>query len=121
MGVSDKMLSQTLKQLVADGFVRRIVTDDQPVRVRYELTAAGREVAVAILVCDIRQFTPFADAHLSFDVVHVLNRFFGHLGWLSRGRVDHLGHPHVRMRWPIGLIAGQAAAKPKAGSRSGKA
>lgn len=48
MGVSDKMLSQTLKQLVADGFVRRIVTDDQPVRVTYELTAAGREVATRL-------------------------------------------------------------------------
>ena len=45
MGVSDKMLSQTLKQLVADGFVRRIVADEQPVRVSYELTGAGREVA----------------------------------------------------------------------------
>lgn len=48
MGVSDKMLSQTLKQLVADGFLRRIVADDQPVRVSYELTQAGREVATRL-------------------------------------------------------------------------
>lgn len=48
LGVSDKMLSQTLKQLVADGFVRRIVADEQPVRVSYELTEAGREVATRL-------------------------------------------------------------------------
>jgi adenylate cyclase len=40
----------------------------------------GREVDVAILSCDLRGFTPFADRHLPFDVVHVLNRVFGHLG-----------------------------------------
>ena len=48
MGVSDKMLSQTLKQLVADGFVRRNVADAQPIRVTYELTDAGREVATRL-------------------------------------------------------------------------
>jgi AIR synthase-related protein len=54
-----------------------------------------------------------AEGALRFDALVQADkeRFFGHLGWLSRGRVDHLGHPHVRMRWPIGLIAGQAAAK----------
>ena len=45
LGVSDKMLSQTLKVLVSDGFVRRVVADDTPVRVSYELTDHGREVA----------------------------------------------------------------------------
>lgn len=48
LGVSDKMLSQTLKQLTADGFVRRLVADDQPVRVTYELTHSGREVAIRL-------------------------------------------------------------------------
>lgn len=48
VGVSDKMLSQTLKQLVADGFVLRLVADEQPVRVSYELTEAGREVATRL-------------------------------------------------------------------------
>ena len=40
----------------------------------------GREMPVAILVCDIRQFTPFVDAHLPYDVFHILNRFFGEIG-----------------------------------------
>jgi DNA-binding HxlR family transcriptional regulator len=43
--VSDKMLSQTLKILVADGFVQRLVSEDPPVRVTYQLSDAGREVA----------------------------------------------------------------------------
>lgn len=45
MGVSDKMLSQTLKQLASDGFVRRMVDEGPPVRVAYELSDPGREVA----------------------------------------------------------------------------
>ena len=39
------MLSQTLKVLVGDGFVRRVVAADTPVRVSYELTPNGHEVA----------------------------------------------------------------------------
>jgi DNA-binding HxlR family transcriptional regulator len=44
-GVSDKMLSQTLKALTADGFVQRVVDDGPPVRVSYQLTDIGAEVA----------------------------------------------------------------------------
>ncbi len=40
----------------------------------------GREVEVAILSCDLKGFTAFADTHLPFDVVHVLNRVFASLG-----------------------------------------
>lgn len=47
-GVSDKMLSQTLKVLVADGFVERLVDDGPPVRVSYRLSEAGHEVASRI-------------------------------------------------------------------------
>lgn len=48
LGVSDKMLSQTLKQLAADGFVRRVVTPATPVRVTYELTEVGIEVGARL-------------------------------------------------------------------------
>lgn len=40
----------------------------------------GREVEAVVLLCDIKQFTPFVDAHLPHDVFHILNRFFGALG-----------------------------------------
>ena len=40
--VSDRMLSERLKELEAEGIVRRVVTPETPVRVDYELTPKGR-------------------------------------------------------------------------------
>jgi AIR synthase-related protein len=37
-------------------------------------------------------------------------RMFSRLGWESLGPVAIAGHPHVRMRWPIGRIAAVARA-----------
>jgi DNA-binding HxlR family transcriptional regulator len=39
--ISDRMLSERLKELEAAGIVRRIVTPQTPVRVEYELTEKG--------------------------------------------------------------------------------
>lgn len=50
-GISSKMLSESLDSLSTQGLVDRSLLSDQPVRVEYELTEAGRalEPAVAAL------------------------------------------------------------------------
>ena len=40
--ISDRMLSERLKELEAEGIVEREVSQDAPVRVRYRLTDKGR-------------------------------------------------------------------------------
>ena len=42
--------------------------------------APPQERTLAILFSDIRNFTPFVEAHLAYDVVHILNRFFKAVG-----------------------------------------
>lgn len=44
-GVSERMLSQTLKDLEADGFILRTAHQVVPPHVDYELTALGRQAA----------------------------------------------------------------------------
>jgi DNA-binding HxlR family transcriptional regulator len=44
VGVSQKMLTSTLRDLERDGFVTRTVTPSIPPRVDYELTEMGREL-----------------------------------------------------------------------------
>jgi DNA-binding HxlR family transcriptional regulator len=47
-GISEKMLSQTLRSLVRDGLVRRIAEPTIPPRVTYELTPIGGELAAPL-------------------------------------------------------------------------
>lgn len=47
-GVSEKMLTQTLRRLEADGFVHRTAHPVTPPRVDYALTALGQEVAAHV-------------------------------------------------------------------------
>ena len=48
-GISPKVLSQKLKMLERDGFVARQVIDTAPIRVEYQLTDLGRNVAQTAL------------------------------------------------------------------------
>jgi len=58
-GVSDKMLSQTIKALEHDGFIERNAFLEVPVRVEYTLTPLGRDVAD-----HIAQLTNWIEDHI---------------------------------------------------------
>ncbi|MEU5282238.1 helix-turn-helix domain-containing protein [Streptomyces asoensis] len=62
-GVSPKMLTQTLRTLERDGILTRTVTPSVPVRVDYELTPLGRNLA--LLLTAVKDW---AENH--FDEVH---------------------------------------------------
>ncbi|MFD4403801.1 winged helix-turn-helix transcriptional regulator [Nocardia sp. NPDC058499] len=57
-GISEKMLSQTLRTLVRDGLVARTVEPTTPPRVSYELTELGQGLAVSL-----GQFLDWVRAH----------------------------------------------------------
>jgi DNA-binding HxlR family transcriptional regulator len=46
--LSDRLLSQRMKELEARGIVERRVHNESPVRVEYELTTMGRDLAPAL-------------------------------------------------------------------------
>jgi DNA-binding HxlR family transcriptional regulator len=46
--LSDRLLSERMKELESRGLVARRVIDGRPVRVEYELTAMGRELEPAL-------------------------------------------------------------------------
>ncbi|CAA9387198.1 MAG: Transcriptional regulator, HxlR family [uncultured Nocardioides sp.] len=58
-GVSQKMLTQTLRTLERDGLVTRHVTPTVPVRVDYELSALGRS-----LLEPIQHIKDWAESHM---------------------------------------------------------
>jgi DNA-binding HxlR family transcriptional regulator len=58
-GVSQKMLTQTLRKLERDGLVSREVTPSVPVRVDYDLTPLGRSLNQVMA-----QFKQWAEAHM---------------------------------------------------------
>jgi adenylate cyclase len=63
--------------------VRRLVIDDTDADAAIAAAGArtsGREVKVAILFSDIKDFTPLSEHQLPHDIIHILNRYFRVLG-----------------------------------------
>ncbi len=53
-GLSDRLLTERLRELEAEGLVRRTVSPDRPVRVTYELTESGR--SLGSIICGVGQW-----------------------------------------------------------------
>lgn len=68
-GVSQKMLTQTLRELERDGLVERTVTAQVPVRVDYELTPLGRT-----LVPVLRALKDWSETHIE-EILDARSRF----------------------------------------------
>jgi DNA-binding HxlR family transcriptional regulator len=47
-GLTEKVLTQTLREMESDGLVHREVHDVRPLRTEYSLTAFGRELSEAL-------------------------------------------------------------------------
>ena len=62
-----------------DVAIRRLVMDTTDVKLIGDETGpatCGREVSLAVLFSDLRNFTNFSEANLPYDVIHILNRYF---------------------------------------------
>jgi DNA-binding HxlR family transcriptional regulator len=74
--ISDRMLSERLRELETEGIVARIVVPETPVRVEYELTEKGRALEHALAAVGrwaerwITDAPPASAAQASTRVVH---------------------------------------------------
>lgn len=74
--ISDRMLSERLRELEAEGILARIVVPETPVRVEYELTEKGRALEHALAAVGrwaerwVNDATPAAAAPASTRAAH---------------------------------------------------
>ena len=73
-GLTQKMLSQTLKALERDGMVSRKVTPTVPINVEYAITPLGRTLAATVDALRL-----WAQAHID-DVISAQKRYDGARG-----------------------------------------
>ena len=64
-GLSDRLLSERLRELEVEGLVRRNVLPGPPVRVSYEMTDAGRDLEPVI-----RALGKWADRWITIETNH---------------------------------------------------
>jgi len=69
-GISQKMLTQTLRELERHGLVQRIDHQSVPPHVEYQLTGLGQSLSEALVVIDRwaeSHFAAVASARMAFD------------------------------------------------------
>jgi DNA-binding HxlR family transcriptional regulator len=72
-GVSQKMLTQTLRRLERDGYIQRHKISDRPIAVEYELTERAREIVP--IVASLKRWAEdnwqaVHDSNVAFDARH---------------------------------------------------
>jgi DNA-binding HxlR family transcriptional regulator len=70
-GVSQKMLTQTLRQLERDGLATRTITPAVPVRVDYQLTALGKTILPVVAA-----IKHWSEAHI--EEIHTARNTYDH-------------------------------------------
>lgn len=83
-------------KLWGDVKLRRLVLDEADIEItsqlgRDRLGRCGESKAIAVLFCDIRDFTAFSQTLSSYDVMFVLNRYFQQVGEIierNKGYID---------------------------------
>jgi class 3 adenylate cyclase/hemoglobin-like flavoprotein len=77
-GWSDDVRLGCQARVLGDVTIERLVRDEGAAAAIFPATTPlrrGEEKQVAIMFCDLRDFTRFAARHLPHDVIHILNRF----------------------------------------------
>lgn len=65
--------SVTINRIVKDSSDVEIYLDDS---IKHKKRQIGEEKELALLFMDIRDFTPFMEKNLPFDVIHVISKYF---------------------------------------------
>jgi adenylate cyclase len=109
-----------------DCLVRFLVRDDEDQELVREEVAPGGEAGVgeerrlAILFCDVRDFTAFSESHAPYDVIHVLNRHFRRVHAAVEaegGRIDNFMGDGVMALFGLDGASGRALRAIRAGLR----
>ncbi len=81
-GFDDNIRLACQTTITGDVKLRRLVIDEEDLQIAQDGTpqTTGKDRQLAILFSDIRNFTPFAESHLPYDVIHILGRYFRKVG-----------------------------------------
>ena len=81
-GFEDNIRLACQTTITGDVKLRRLVIDEEDLQLAQDGTpqTTGKDRQLAILFSDIRNFTPFAESHLPYDVIHILGRYFRKVG-----------------------------------------
>ena len=62
--------------------IKRLIQDDKNINLDmiHSMEDHIRQKNIAVLFCDIRNFTSFVEENLPYDVIHILNRYFYQMG-----------------------------------------